>query len=208
MRIRALALVLSASAVLSACGGQPESGAPPQPPRTPVDEAPAAFPPPAPVELDSSPAIEQIRQRGKLIVGIRSDEPKFVERAGAGEYRGFDVEIARILTERIGLDAENGIAFRRLPPELVLDSMSGGNVDVQLGGFDPSASQMTTVGPYVITGPPGAEEEHFIGIRPGDDAMREELQRILDEAIADGSWQRAYDSTLGKAGVQARPLPR
>lgn len=159
MRIRALALVLSASAVLSACGGQPESGAPLQPPRAPAGEAPAALPPPAPVELDASPTIEQIRQRGKLIVGIRSDEPKFVERAGAGEYRGFDVEIAQILAERIGLDAESGVAFRRLPPELVLDAMSGGNVDVQLSGFEPSASQVTAVGPYVITGPPGAEVE-------------------------------------------------
>ncbi|GAB3281154.1 transporter substrate-binding domain-containing protein [Parasphingorhabdus pacifica] len=209
-RMRLLAAVLSVGAALSACGGQGAPGVSAPPPlQAPVDEAPGAAvpPPPEPIELGSSPTIEEIKQRGKLIVGVRSDEPLFVERTGAGSYGGFDVEIARMIAEGMGVDPETGISYRRLPASLVLEAMSGGNVDVQLGGFDPAAPGVEAVGPYAVTGPPGTEQEHFIGMRPGDEVMRDEVRRILDEAVADGSWQRAYDATLGEAGVQARPLP-
>lgn len=210
MRMRLLAAVLSVGAALSACGGQEGSGIPDPPPmRAPVEEAPGAAvpPPPEPIELGSSPAIEEIKQRGKLIVGVRADEPLFVKRTGAGSYGGFDVEIARMIAEGMGVNPKTDISYRRLPEPLVLDAMSGGNVDVQLGGFDPDAAQVEAIGPYAVTGPPGTRQEHFIGIRPGDEVMRDEMRRILDEAVADGSWQRAYDATLGEAGVQARPLP-
>lgn len=207
MRMRVLAALLSASAVLSACGqSEPAAQVPGPPP--PISEVPTAVPPPpAPIELDSSPTIADIKQRGKMIVGLRSNEPKFVTRGGAGDYRGFDVEIARMLASGIGLDAGNGITFRWLPPTLVGDAMSGGNVDVQIGGFDPANPRMSKVGPYVVTGSAGAEEQQFLGIPPGDEAMRKEFQRVLDEAVANGSWQRAYDATLGTTGVQARPIP-
>lgn len=209
MRMRVLATVLATSAVVSACGGQADPGAQSALPPQAAQEKPTAVPPPpAPIELDSSPAIEEIRQRGKLIVGLRTDDPAFAERDGAGDYRGFDVEIARMLAGGIGMDPQTGVAFRWLPSTLRLGALSGGNVDVLVGGFDPAAPELVKVGPYAVTGAPGAEAEHFVGLRPGDDAMRDELRRVLDEAVASGAWQRAYDATLGTTGVQARPVPR
>lgn len=150
------------------------------------------------MELATSPTLEEIRERGKLLVGLRSNDPAFAVRKGPGQYAGFDVEMARIIAEGIGLDPKTGIVFRWLPPSMLTDAMVEGNVDIQIGGFDPGTPKTANVGPYIVTG----DTEHFIGIRPDDDLMRQELQRILDEAEADGAWQRAYDRTLRPAGIE------
>lgn len=153
------------------------------------------------MELEGSPALEEIRKRGKLMVGLRSANPAFAIRKGPGEYGGFDVEIAKVIARGIGMNPETDIAYRWLPPSLLTDAMAAGNVDIQIGGFDPTTPKTAEVGPYIVTG----DVRHFIGIQPGDDAMRAELQRILDAGISNGAWQRAYDSTLGKAGIEGTP---
>lgn len=211
MRTRVLAVMLSTIALLSACGGNsgPAAQAPVEPagPVEPTGESPAA--PPASsggsVELEGSPAVEKIKQRGKLMVGLPADDSTLATRDETGNHGGFDVEMARVLAAGLGLNPQTQVTFRVLPPTLRADAMASGNVDVQLGGFDPAAARAATVGPYVIIGPPGHEVEQFVGLKPGDDAMRTQLQQVLDKAVADGSWQRAYDATLGRSGVAAHP---
>jgi polar amino acid transport system substrate-binding protein len=198
MRMRVLAVTLSAGVGLSACGGQSRLAAQAPPPPSPVASRSGGS-----VELDGSPAIEKIKARGKLMVGLRSEAPMFAVRDGSGRHSGFDVEIARILASGLGLDPETQVTFRWLPATLRMDALTAGNVDVQIGGVDPADPKMTTVGPYAVTD--GTETKEFIGLKPGDDGMREQLQHILDAAVADGRWQRAYDSTLRAAGISARP---
>ncbi|GAA2800073.1 transporter substrate-binding domain-containing protein [Saccharopolyspora taberi] len=200
MRLRMLPVALAAVAVLSACGSaeQAQNALPPAPPPAP----PPVVTGDGSVDLGGSPTIEEIKQRGKLLVGLRTDDPRMVQRAGAGQYRGFDVEIARLLATGIGLDPDTQISYRWLPPEVRTNAMTASSIDVQLGGFDPNSPQFAETGPYAVT---GDGTEHYVGFSPGDDAMGDELRRILDAAVADGSWQRAYDSTLGAAGVPAHP---
>ncbi|CAM01059.1 amino acid ABC transporter substrate-binding protein (PAAT family) [Saccharopolyspora erythraea NRRL 2338] len=206
MRIRVLAAVLAACATLSACGGgaQPNAVVPQPLPPAPTS---TAAPPDGSVDLDGSPTVEKIKQRGKLLVGLRSDAPDMVRRVSAGEYQGFDVEVAGILAAGMGLDPRTQISYRWLPSDLRANAMTAGSVDVQLGGFDRGAPQFAGAGPYAVVGGPGAEVEHYVGFNPGDDAMGEELDRILDAAVADGRWQRAYDTALAPSGVRARPAP-
>ncbi|MGP4017275.1 transporter substrate-binding domain-containing protein [Saccharopolyspora sp. 5N708] len=204
MRIRVIAAVVSALAVLSGCASSP----PPEPNALPPQNRPAPTapaPPSAPpsvgdsVELDTSPTLAKIRQRRLLLVGVRADAPQFVTRDEAGEYRGFDVEIARDLAKRIGLDPLKQVQFRLLPPTLLRDAVTAGNVDLLLGGTADTA-QLAAVGPYVVT-----NGGRFLVISSDDRMLAAELQRMLDAAVADGSWQRAYDATLGAAGVKATP---
>ncbi|GAA0540687.1 hypothetical protein GCM10011581_38080 [Saccharopolyspora subtropica] len=201
MRMRVLAAV-AAVAVVSSCGvdaGSASNAIPPQPLPAP------STPPPAPVplagdsvELDVSPTLAAIRQRRMLRVGVRADTPQFVTRDAAGEYQGFDAEIARDLARRIGLDAGQ-VQFRRLPPTLLVDAVATGNVDVLLGGTA-DTPQLIAVGPYVVT-----DAERYLVIRSDDRLFAEELRALVAESVADGSWQRAYETTLRPAGIQARP---
>ncbi|TDC95141.1 transporter substrate-binding domain-containing protein [Saccharopolyspora aridisoli] len=198
MRIRLLA-VAALAVVLTGCG-QAEPAAPP-PPVAPAPEAPAA-PPSASaggdVELGSSPTLIAIKQRKRLLVGVRADQPKFVTRDPAGEYRGFDVDIARDIARRIGLDPNTQVQFRRLPPTLLRDAVAAGNVDVLLGGTA-DVPQLAEI-PYAVT-----DTERNLVVKADDPELAEELRGMLRAAIADGTWQRAHDQNLAPQGISARP---
>lgn len=209
MRVRMLAVLLSSGLLVAACGDTPE-------PPAPVQVAPPPQPavPPAgdvgsvqdgSVDLQGSPTIERIKRRGKLMVGLRSDDPTFAVRDGSGRYSGFDVEIAKILATGLGLNPQTQLTFRWIPEPLRVDTVVARSVDVQIGGVDSADPELAMAGPYVVTGTPGPQAEQFVAMRRGDDAMREQFQHILDTAVADGTWQRAYDSTLRTAGIEATP---
>ncbi|WP_182544942.1 transporter substrate-binding domain-containing protein [Halosaccharopolyspora lacisalsi] len=199
-----LLAVLSIGVLVSGCGAPgasaPERSAAPEP--TPGSTR--ALPPPDPVELKESPAISEIRERGKLLVGVRSDAPKFARRE-QGRYVGFDVEMARIVAAELGLNPRTQVTFRRLPPTLRANAIRGGSVDIQFGGVDAGTSGVARVGPYVVTGPPGEENKLHLGVTSGDERLRGKLRDILRTAVDDGSWQRARDSTLAASGIRARP---
>lgn len=180
--------------------GATDLGSPSATPSTPAD----------PVEVRGSPTLAEIRERGTLLVGVRAESSAFVRRTG-GDYAGFDVRVATILAERLGLNPKTQLTFRALPPTLRGDAVRGGSVDLLVGGVDESASGLATVGPYVISGPRLDATRHYLGFAAGDPAFREKLRGALMAAARDGSLQSAMEATLGEAGVRARlpeNLPR
>jgi len=50
-------------------------------------------------------------------------------------------------------------------------------------------------------------EPYGIGIKKGDDAFRDFLNDTLEEAYEDGSWEEAFEATVGQAGVDAPEPP-
>lgn len=50
-------------------------------------------------------------------------------------------------------------------------------------------------------------EPYGIGITKGDQAFRDFLNDTLEEAYENGSWEEAFDSTVGQAGVEAPEPP-
>ncbi len=153
------------------------------------------------VDLHVSPTIEHIKQRGELVVGLSQGDPHFAARDDMGHFTGFDVEFAHVLASELGLNGGQ-VAFKMLPPTLQGQAVSTGSIDLQFG-VDANKPGFVTVGPYVIAS--GARPEHLIGINDHDPAMRDQLQRVLDATVADGSWQRTYNATLGPAGIPAHP---
>lgn len=192
-----LLAVAALAVVLTGCG-QSEPAAPPPPP---APEIPAPLPSSdagSDVELGSSPTLTAIKQRKKLMVGVRADEPKFVTRDPAGEYRGFDVDIARDLARRMGLNPDSQVQFRRLPPTLLRDAVGAGNVDVLLGGTA-DVPQLTQI-PYAVS-----DTERNLVVKSDDPKLAEELRGMLRAGVSDGSWQRAYDQNLAPQGISAHP---
>jgi glutamate transport system substrate-binding protein len=59
-----------------------------------------------------------------------------------------------------------------------------------------------------VVGEPFSVERYGIGYRHGDTAMCEYLNKTIDKSFTDGSWKKAFDSTLGKAGVEAPKAPK
>lgn len=196
MTFRLLA-VGALAVVLTGCG-QSEPAAPPPPPAPEIPAAPPSSAAGSDVELGSSPTLTAIKQRKKLMVGVRADEPKFVTRDPAGDYRGFDADIARDIARRMGLDPTTQVQFRRLPPTLLRDAVGAGNVDILLGGTA-DVPQLTQI-PYAVI-----DTERNLVIKSDDPKLADELRGMLQAAVNDGTWQRAYDHNLAPQGISAHP---
>jgi glutamate transport system substrate-binding protein len=59
-----------------------------------------------------------------------------------------------------------------------------------------------------VVGEPFSEERYGIGFKKGDTELCQFLNDTLEAAFEDGSWEDAFNSTLGEAGVEAPDTPR
>ncbi|WP_106849627.1 glutamate ABC transporter substrate-binding protein [Blastococcus sp. Marseille-P5729] len=62
-------------------------------------------------------------------------------------------------------------------------------------------------GKMKVVGDPFSEERYGIGYKHGDTAMCEFITETINESFEDGSWEKAFDDTLGKADVDAPEAP-
>lgn len=73
----------------------------------------------------------QLLEEGKLIVGTSPDYPPF-ENLENGEFVGLDIEIAKALGEKLGLEVE----FKTLQFDAIIPAVAaGGQVDMGISGF-------------------------------------------------------------------------
>jgi glutamate transport system substrate-binding protein len=56
-----------------------------------------------------------------------------------------------------------------------------------------------------VVGQPFSVEKYGIGLPRDDKALRTAVNLILAKSIADGTWKKIYDGTLGKSGSPAEP---
>jgi len=58
---------------------------------------------------------------------------------------------------------------------------------------------------FKVVGKTFSTEKYGIGLAKTDNALRNKINDILQEAIDGGEWKRIYDATLGKSGSPATP---
>lgn len=58
-----------------------------------------------------------------------------------------------------------------------------------------------------VVGEPFSEERYGVGFKHGDTEMCQFISDSLQEMFDDGSWEEAFDATLGEAGVEAPDQP-
>jgi glutamate transport system substrate-binding protein len=62
-------------------------------------------------------------------------------------------------------------------------------------------------GQLKVVGAPFSDEPYGVGLKKGDDAFREFLNTTLEASFSNGTWSRAFQSTLGKSGFKEPPPP-
>ncbi|CAM4225501.1 glutamate ABC transporter substrate-binding protein [Nocardia ninae] len=234
---------------------------------------------------------------GKLTIGIKFDQPGLGLRNKDGSYSGFDVEIGKLVAEKLGVKAD-GITWKESPsgqretliengqvdyivatysindarkqkvdfggPYYIAgqsllvradntditgpDSLKGKKVcsvkgstpaqnieknfkDTQLqtndtyslcleglraGSWDAVTTDdiilagyaAQSTGAFKVVGKPFTTENYGIGLKKGDKELRDKVNDAIEAIIADGSWKKAFDSTVGISGYQAPEPPK
>ena len=114
MRIRIATAVALTAVALGAAAGCGKSGTP-----TPTNpgasgSATAAsdactssgttFTPATNVSLTGSPTYDRIKAAGKVVIGVKFDQPNLGYKDTSGKRCGFDIEIAQMLAAKLGID--------------------------------------------------------------------------------------------------------
>ncbi|NUS17457.1 MAG: glutamate ABC transporter substrate-binding protein [Streptomyces sp.] len=146
----ALAVLLVLAALATGCG---RSGSPPvkgpQLADLPSYRVDTAF------SLPSSPTWTRAHSRGRLVIGVKDDQPYLGEKDPAtGVYSGFDIEIAKMMAASLGFAASR-ITYKAIASANRETSLSNGQIDYYVGTYTINAlrkRQVGFAGPYYMAG--------------------------------------------------------
>ncbi|WP_333768611.1 glutamate ABC transporter substrate-binding protein [Streptomyces sp. IBSBF 2435] len=150
---RLAAALLPVLAALALAGGCGRPGSPPvKGPRAadlPAYHVDTGF------SLPASPTWSRAHRRGRLVVGVKDDQPYLGERDPAtGTYSGFDIEIARMTAASLGFPAGR-ISFKAIASANRETSLGNGQIDFYVGTYTINAlreRQVGFAGPYYLAG--------------------------------------------------------
>ncbi|AJT41560.1 glutamate ABC transporter substrate-binding protein [Psychromicrobium lacuslunae] len=144
------ATALAAALALTACGqsGSPNGGnasAGPSPEYKVASD----------VKLDSSPTWTKANKAGKLVIGVKFDQPGLGnKKAGADKPEGFDIEIAKSVAAGLGFKPEQ-IEFKETVSKNREPFLQNGTVDLVVATYTINDARKKVVdfaGPYYIAG--------------------------------------------------------
>ncbi len=284
--LRSLTAVAMLTLAVAGCGGEEEQ------------EAATETATQAETNFESGTRMAEIAEAGRIKIGVKKDQPGVgFQEPGADEPTGFDVEIAKIIAAKLGVEAGNiewveAVSKNREPflqkgtvdlvaasysitderkqivgqagpyyvtgqqllvreedkgtingPEAlegkkvcsVTGSTSIKTVEEEYGA-DPApfatysecvqqltngqVDAVTTDGAILlgyaaqqpdeveVVGEPFSEERYGIGYKKEDAEMCQFITDTLQASFEDGSWEEAFNRTLGEAGVEAPTPPK
>jgi polar amino acid transport system substrate-binding protein len=112
----------------------------------------------------------KIKERGKIVVGTSADYPPYESIDADGKFVGFDMDLARALGEKLGVEVE----FQDMPFDSLIAAVQEGKIDVVIAAMQATPERDETVDfsePYRPT------KDAFLGaadsaleLKTGDDA--------------------------------------
>jgi ABC-type amino acid transport substrate-binding protein len=152
-------------------------------------------------------SLERVHQSGRLTVGLDPSYPPFESIGGDGIIDGFDVDLARALATRLGVET----SLISIDSGGIFDALEVGKFDVIIGGISPDPDQSSRFGftrPYfdaglvALVGP--ADRGKVLGYESGSDA---DLNRPRLSADLPAFDLRPFDDQERlRAALQARSV--
>ena len=101
--------------------------------------------------VDGAPVISRIQKSGKLVVGTSGNMPLMSEKLMTGELVGFDIDIAKAMSETMGVKLE----LKSMPFDQLIPALEQGKVDIVLSNMTMTMDRNMRVafaGPYFVSG--------------------------------------------------------
>lgn len=144
-----LAATAAAALVLSGCASGDGDGADSD------NGADLQFPVAENVEIDDSPVFDAATAEGRIVVGIKEDQPGFGMRdAMTGDRSGFDIDLSTWIAAELGFSPDQ-IEFVLVPSQSREQSLQNGDTDMIIGMYTISEERKELVdfaGPYMADG--------------------------------------------------------
>ncbi|MBN9735089.1 ABC transporter substrate-binding protein [Pseudonocardia sp. P1] len=107
------------------------------------------------VTVEGSPTFQAMQQRGRVVVGVKDDQPGLGFRdATTGEFSGFDIDVAKTVAGGLGF-APDQIDWKVVPSAAREDVIERGEVDYYVGTYtinDKRKQRVGFAGPYYTAG--------------------------------------------------------
>jgi glutamate transport system substrate-binding protein len=146
--LRVAATTVTVFLAVTACGGKGSDAV------TPAG-SPAATIPASPGVSAGPSLMVKIQQGGKLVIGVKFDQPGVGEKDPAtGKLSGFDIEIAKAVAAELGVK-ETDIEFKETVSSNRETFLNTGTVDLVIASYSITDARRAVVGqagPYYVTG--------------------------------------------------------
>lgn len=146
MNIRRLAVIAAVTALaLTGCGreGSPSGDS------TVTASAESA------VAVAGSPTFDRMKSRGKVIVGVKEDQPNLgFKDPTTNTFSGFDIDVARLVAAKLGFSTDK-IEYKAIPSANREQAISNGDIDYYVGTYSITDDRKKLVGfagPYFVAG--------------------------------------------------------
>ncbi|WP_438353270.1 glutamate ABC transporter substrate-binding protein [Microbacterium sp. CJ88] len=110
------------------------------------------------VTITGSPTFDKIKSAGKIVVGVKEDQPGlgYLDPV-TGERKGFDVDVARWIAASLGYDPADAskVEFKAIPSANREQAIINGDIDYYVGTYsitDKRKESISFAGPYFLTG--------------------------------------------------------
>ncbi|WP_394843667.1 glutamate ABC transporter substrate-binding protein [Pendulispora brunnea] len=148
------------------------------------------------VKIEGSKTYDKIKGAGKVVVGVKADQPNLGYKDADGKRCGFDIEIAQLVAARIGIDPSK-IEYKEIPSTNRETAIKGGEIDYYVGTYsitDKRKNDVGFAGPYFIAGQDLLVRKDESGIAGKDGLQGKKvcsatgstpLQRVREQKLTD-----------------------
>jgi ABC-type amino acid transport substrate-binding protein len=131
----------------------------------------------------ASPRFDAIAERGHIRIGLNADYPPFCTWE-SGEPRGFDVQLARAVTAKLGLDPDRDIVFSKVTPATTITALEAGEIDLAIAALTATSDRARRIAfskPYYVATLAALVPRTKIPEVRGDNLVRPlELRSVVD----------------------------
>jgi glutamate transport system substrate-binding protein len=104
------------------------------------------------VDIAGSPTFTKIKSAGKVVIGVKFDQPNLGYKDASGKRCGFDIEIAQLIASKLGVDPAK-IEYKEIASANRETAIKGGEVDYYVGTYsitDKRKADVSFAGPYFV----------------------------------------------------------
>jgi glutamate transport system substrate-binding protein len=106
------------------------------------------------VDVTGSPTFTKIKGAGKVVVGVKIDQPNLGYKDTTGKRCGFDIEMAQLIASKLGVDPAK-IEYKEIPSANRETAIKAGEIDYYVGTYsitDKRKADVSFAGPYFVAG--------------------------------------------------------